>query len=465
MNREKTYDGSLRLVMAGMEACWLYTALLLVQEKTGSDALLPVLVLLFYPLSWLLHRTLLRRSRSWFKRAAASATGWLIVSFMLGWCIFSSTLNPFDRSFLGPFAVGMLRFSPFPNQEQLFLVSGALLWWLGRRLASLSQSFSTLVSEFQFGMALLLILFSMDSQWGLNLPGLIFVCLAFFAFSFLGISLAHGEEGKGWLHSPHRRQWLTILLFTICAAFALGLFMSAMIKPELLKLLLSIPKFIWHVVSEILKIIMAFLAGLFPPSDYGTLSPPAGPAAIPAEPPAWVQIFRLPDWVRQAGQVVVVSLWLILILAALWSVSSQILNWLLHKLDHGEGAAYEPMSGAFREDLLHLIRMILRLFSRLFAFFRRKGKRSPSVSAEAASVRRIYRQLLDRAASAGCPRHASQTPGEYLRTLIQWRPEAHGELSFITEEYVLARYGPPFPAKDGLERMVDAWDKLKRLIR
>jgi hypothetical protein len=56
MNREKTYGGSLRLVMAGMEACWLYTALLLVREKTGSDALLPLLVLLFYPLSWLLHR-------------------------------------------------------------------------------------------------------------------------------------------------------------------------------------------------------------------------------------------------------------------------------------------------------------------------------------------------------------------------------------------------------------------------
>jgi hypothetical protein len=109
--------------------------------------------------------------------------------------------------------------------------------------------------------------------------------------------------------------------------------------------------------------------------------------------------------------------------------------------------------------------MILNLFSRLFSYFRWKGNKSPSPSPEAASVRRIYRQLLERAASAGFPRHASQTPGEYLRTLIQWRPEAHGELSFITRQYVLARYGPPFPARDGLERMVDAWDRLKGLIR
>jgi hypothetical protein len=464
MNRERTY-GSLRLVTAGMEACWLYTALLLIQRKTGSDALLPALVLLFHPLSWLLHRILLRRPRPWLKKTCISAAGWLIASFLLGWCIFSSSLNTFDTSFVGRFAAGVARLSSFPNQEQLFLGSGVLLWWLGIRLAGLPQSFSTLVSEFQFGMALLLILFFMESQWGLNLPGLIFVCLAFFAFSFVGISLAHGDEGKGWLHGPHRRQWLTVLLLAICAAFALGLLMSAIIKPDLLKLLLSIPKFIWHVVSEILRMIITFLVGLFPKSDYVIVSPPAGPAALPPEPPTWVQLFRLPEWVRQVGQGVVVSLWLVLILAALWSVSSQVLHWLLHKLDHNEGATYEPISGAFREDLMHLLRMILNLLSRLFAHFRPKAHGKISGSTEAASVRRIYRQLLDRAASAGCPRHISQTPGEYLRTLVQWRPEAQGELSFITEEYVLARYGPPFPAKGILERMVDTWDRLKGLIR
>ena len=456
---------SLRMVIAAMEACWLYTALLLMQRKTGSEALLPALILLFYPLSWFFHGALLRRPRPRYIRAAASTAGWLIASFLLGWCIFSSTLNPPDRSFLDQFAAGMLRLSPFPNQEQLFLVSGALLWWLGRRLAGLSQNFSTMVSEFQFGMAVLLILFFMDSQWGLNLPGLPVVCLAFFTFSFPGISLAHGGEGKGWLQGVHRRPWLTILFITTGAVFALGLFLSALIKPDLLKLLLSIPKFIWQVVSEILKALIAFLAGLFPQPDYSTLSPPAGPAAVPSEPPSWVQIFRLPEWVRQVGEVLVVSLWLILILAALWSVSSQILGWLFHKLDEAEGASYEPMSGAFREDLLRLLRMIRRQFARLFTYFQGKGQAAPSPSPDAASIRRIYRRLLDRAASAGCPRHASQTPGEYLRTLTQWRPEGQGELSLITEEYVLARYGPPSPAKDRLARMVAAWARLKGLVR
>ena len=201
-----------------------------------------------------------------------------------------------------------------------------------------------------------------------------------------------------------------------------------------------------------------------PKLDYSALSPPAGPAAVPSELPSWVKIFRLPAWVRQVGEVLVVSLWLILILAALWSVSSQILRWLFHKMDDAEGASYEPMSGAFREDLLRLLRMIRRRVARLFAYFQRKGRAAPSPSPEAASIRRIYRQLLDRAASAGCPRHVSQTPGEYLRTLIQWRPQERGELFIITEEYVLARYGPPFPAKGRLARMVEAWSRLKRVL-
>jgi hypothetical protein len=463
VNRERTH-ASLRFVIAGMEACWLYTALLLIQRKTGGDVLSPALILLFYPLSWLLHRTLIRPPRPWLQSALMGLAGWLTLSMLLGWSIFSETPSPLGRSFPAQFAAGMVSISTFPNQEQLFLVSGALLWWLGRRLAGLSQNFSTLISEFQFGIALLLLLFFMDSQWGLDLPGLILVCLAFFAFSFVGISLAHGGEGKGWLDSSHRRQWLTILFITICAAFALGLFLSATVKPDLLNLLLSVPKFIWHVAAEIIKMILNFLAGLFPQPNYVAMSPPPGPAAVPAEPPLWVQIFRLPDWVRQVGQVVVASLWLILILAALWSASSQILHWILHRRDHHEGASYEPLSGAFREDLLNLLRIILSPFLRLFIWLRRKGKEKPSLSPEAASVRRIYRQLLDRADSAGCPRQAAQTPGEYLSTLIQWRPEARRELSLITEAYVLARYGPSSPLKDRLEGMMEAWGRLRRLL-
>jgi hypothetical protein len=320
-----------------------------------------------------------------------------------------------------------------------------------------------LVSEFQFGTAMLLILFFVASQWKLNVPGLVLVCLTFFAFSFLGISLAHAREGKGWLHGANRNQWLSILFFAICLAFALGLFLSAIIRPEILKILLNILKLLWHALSELMHMIITFLVSLLPKSDPAWMPPPAGPPVVPGEPPAWVKLLRLPEWVRPVGQIVVSSLWLILILAALWSLSSQIIHWLRHKLDHDQGASYEPISGAFKEDLLHLLRMILNRVSRLLRFFRRNRVRHDSTSREAESVRQIYRHLLGWAASAGCPRGTAQTPGEYLVALTQWFPEGRPELSLITEQYVVVRYSPFLPTKEVLENTVKTWDRLKSM--
>lgn len=460
MEQERRHS-FLTLIMAGMEACWLYTALILGIAKTGNDGLLPALILSFYPVSWSVDRVLRRLPWPWIGKTGASVVGWITYTLVIGKWLFSSSLNPLDVSWLPVLASDLIHLPSFPNQGQLFLVSGGLIWWLGRRLARLQPDFSSLISEFQFGTAVLLILFFMASQWEMNLPGLVLVCLAFFAFSFVGISLAHAREGKSWLHGAHRNQWLSILLFAIGLAFALGLFMSAVIRPELLKILLNILKLLWHALSELMRMIIAFLASLFPKSDPALMPPPAGPPVVPGEPPAWTKLLRLPEWVRRVGQIVVSALWLILILAALWSVSSQIIRWLLHKLDHDEGASYEPISGAFREDLMHLLRMILSRVAWIVRLFRWNRAGQDSLSREAQSVRQIYRHLLDWAASAGCPRHAAQTPGEYLLTLTRWCPEGRLELSLITEQYVHVRYSPFLPTKEVLENMVKTWDRLK----
>jgi len=458
MERESRH-GPLILLMGGMEVCWLYTALLLAAAKTGGGAFSPALILSLYPVSWGYERLLRSRPWPWLARAGASVAGWLLGTLTLAQWLFWPAPDLLYVSWPAAFASSLIDLVSFPNPEQLFLVSGALIWWLGRRLAALRPHYATVITEFQFGLAMLLILFFMASQWRLNLPGLVLVCLAFFAFSFGGIALAHGAEGKGWLYSAHRSQWLSILLFAVCLVFAFGLLTSAIIKPELLKILLSIPKLLWHFVTELMRLIFAFLASLLPKSDPVLMPPPGGPPAVPSDPPAWVELLRLPPWVRRVGQIVVSGLWLILLLAALWSVSSQIVHWLRLKLEHDEGASYEPLSGAFKEDLSALLRLILDRLSRLLRFFRRD--RPDPVSREAESARHIYRQLLQLGASAGCPRHAAQTPGEYLLVLNERFPAGRPEFSRITEHYVAARYSPFPPTRGALERMVKTWDRLK----
>ncbi len=459
------YHRLLSFILAGMEVCWLYTALVLMREKSGDASLSPVALLMFYGASWGFHRVEKGRTRSWIQKSGAILGGWFVCAFLLGKVLFSTNPYSFDFSWILEAGSGLANLDSFPNRNHLFFISGILLWWAGRRLTRRPPGFSGLVSEFQFGLTALLILFFMDSQWGMNLPGLVPVCLAFFAFSFVGIALAHGSEGTGWLYGAHRAQWLSILMIAISAAFALGLLLSVVIKPELLKLFLSILKFIWEVVSEWISRIIAFLVSLLPRPEPVAIPPFQVPQPIPHQPPSWVKIFRIPPWVRTVAQFVVSGIWVGLILAALWSLSSQILHWLRQKLDHGEGVSYEPMSGAFREDILRLLQLILRRIARVFTFFRGKKKEEGPASPEVKSVREIYRQFLDWAASAGCPRHVAQTPREYLRTLVEWFPAARWEFSFITHQYVYVRYSSSLPTEDGLDRLAEAWKRLRRMTK
>jgi hypothetical protein len=166
------------------------------------------------------------------------------------------------------------------------------------------------------------------------------------------------------------------------------------------------------------------------------------------------------------GSIVMIVIWMMLILAAIYSVSSQIIHWLRQRLEGMSEVEVEPMSGAFLDDLLHLFKALLLLAARFFRFvfrpFRRKGKMK-AVAPEISSIRTVYRRMLDWAASAGCPRNASQTPHEYLKVLVQWIPEAGQELVVITDQYALARYGDFPPSHDTLDQIKATWERLRQV--
>jgi hypothetical protein len=154
-------------------------------------------------------------------------------------------------------------------------------------------------------------------------------------------------------------------------------------------------------------------------------------------------------------------LWIGLILVALWQVSSQVYGWLRRKLAGMAGAEVEPLPGAFRADLVAFLKHILHRLLGLKALFGLAGK-SRLLLPEVASVRQIYRQLLSWGKSGGYPRHISQTPNDYLCTLIDLAPEARGDLYFITQHYVSARYGMSVPTADELHRLQQSWYRVKQ---
>jgi len=247
-----------------------------------------------------------------------------------------------------------------------------------------------------------------------------------------------------------------------------GMLIVAFVKPDVLNLILSLLAMVWNFFWDLIFRIVSFLANLFSSPEPATF--PAMPAmpTSPQESPSWVKLFRMPEWLRRVGSIVMVSIWIILILAAIWSVSSQIIRWLRQRLESMNEVEVEPMSGAFLDDLLHLFKALflltVRFFRVVFPRFRHKQK-AKGVSAEIASVRTIYRRMLEWAAALGCPRDAAQTPHEYLEVLSERLPEARQEAGVITNHYVLARYGDCHLGHDTLAQVKATWERLRQFKR
>lgn len=82
----------------------------------------------------------------------------------------------------------------------------------------------------------------------------------------------------------------------------------------------------------------------------------------------------------------------------------------------------------------------------------------------AASIRRVYRQMCESAASQGYARLSTETPYEYLVSLSQVWPDNPRETGLITEAYVKVRYGEIPETKDELDEILAAWKLLANAV-
>jgi hypothetical protein len=321
MNKARQRD-ILFLAIAGAEACWIYIALLLLDVKAAEGAL-PILALLsFYPLAFVLGKAILRLPWGKIRLFFLNWILWFVWFLALAKHYAAPFENPLEPAWLHSFVTGILQVSSISSQ-QLILVCSILLWWLGGRLLRLRLNFSTSLTEFQFGVAILLILFFFESMWNLDLPGLVPTTMAFFVFSFAGTAITHAREGAGWLSGPFRSRWMSLLIFTILFILIGGILIGALVKPDLLRFILSVLTTIWNFIWDLIFRVVSFLANLFSSDEPMNLpAMPSSPQA-PAEPPVWTKLFQIPEWVRRVGSFVMFGIWIIL--AAIWSVSSQII--------------------------------------------------------------------------------------------------------------------------------------------
>ena len=446
---------TLYVTAMGMEGCWLYALMVMLNKQVAEGRLSIIGLLLLYPVAFGFNM-LLQRLR-WPKICLRSISwlAWVVGMLLIVKAQLFSGLALSDMAWLlaVPRAITEVIYTFKP--ELLILLSTAFLWWLGKRLACLRVNFTALVSEFQFGLAILVITFLVTALLEINLATSVPTVLLFFLFALLGISLAHALEGTSWLSGLYQGHWSGLLLVSISLILILGLIVGSVITPDLLQLFWAAVKWVWGLIMKAL----VFLASLFPDSEPAEL-PPAMPMPE-IEPDGGFKLWTMPEAVRSGLRIGLYVLWSGLVLVALWRVSSQIFSWLRRKLAGMGGAEYETLPGAFRADVLGFLKRILSYLLRLRLPFLARGKLR-SVLPEVASVRQLYRQLLRWAAAGGYPRQISQTPHEYLYTLVDLLPEAREDLVFITQQYVTARYSALVVVEDELHQLRQSWHRVKQ---
>ena len=448
--------GALQVAAIGIEGCWLYALMALLNKQVADERLSILGILLLYPLSFGLNGLL--RGLRWptVCLRGISWLAWLVGMLLIVKIQLFGGLAWSDTAWLlaVPRAIAEVIYTFKP--ELLILISTGVIWWLGRRLAHLKVNFAALVSEFQFGLFILVIAFFTASQLEVDIAYSVYLIVAFFFFALLGISVAHALESTSWLSGLYQGHWSGLLLASIGLVLVLGFLISLMVTPELLQLFLAALKWIWGLIMSVL----VFIASLFP--EPGPAEPPPVMPPMPGiEPSEGFKLWTMPESLRNGLRIG----WNILaggfILVALWRISSDIFGWLRRKLAGMAGAEYEPLPGAFRADFLGLLK---RIFSKLLGLrlpFRQRTGREVVIP-EVASVRRIYRQLIRWAAASGYPRHFSQTPHEYLYTLVGTFQGAREDLDLVTQQYVRARYGALLSTMDELDELSRAWHRIKQ---
>ncbi len=335
----------------------------------------------------------------------------------------------------------------------LILLCSALLWWAGRRLARTQSSFAMATTEFQFGLSSILIILFIAFMLSIKFVHAIPIILAFSSFALLSVSLAHSQEGKGWLTGLYQGHWTGLLLVSISFILILGLLVGSVITPDLLQLIVDALKWVGN---QIMRAIY-FLVSLLPQIEAEPLpeQQPMPPTSSGSEGFNFSELFSetVRSGIRLAWTIMMVGF----LLVFLWRVSSQIFSWLRRRLATG-GAEIEPIPGAFRADILGFLKRILLKLLGIKLPARRQRQTEP---AEIASIRHLYRRLLQWTAARGHPRLAFQTPDEYLYLLEELLPATREELQLITRRYAGARYGLSSPSDEELNQLKHGWQKIK----
>jgi hypothetical protein len=348
-------------------------------------------------------------------------------------------------------------------QDAVLVVIVLLFWWRGLALAGRPISVETVGYYFRFGVLLMAITVTLAARlvsWS-SIP---FV-LGYFFLGLVAVALARAEEVGRWrtgLPFPFSAGWLLSIATAAGATILIAIGLISLFTGENLVQVLSRLGPIWELVSYFIAGVLTLVVMLLTPLimavanwlvqaarnaglEMPDLSLQPG-VEVEAGEGSNLPMIDLSHYEPILRGLLVAFAILVVALAfgRLWRARSQL-----------GVVRTEPVGGrrALGTGLADRARKGLRSLVGQIGFLNRWYT--------AASIRRIYAQMVATASRRGYPRADSETPFEYLTTLTGAWPDLSAQFGAITHAYVRVHYGELPETEEELEAIRAAWRRIQ----
>jgi hypothetical protein len=306
-------------------------------------------------------------------------------------------------------------------------------------------------------MAVSVALVSFMLDW--NPAPLVFI---YFFVGLVAVALARAEEASGWrmaIPFPFSLGWLLSIMAAAGLVITLALGLIAIFTGEDIVQTLALLGPVWRILSLALIFVLTLVFRLlYPVIAFLIARAYEAMEGLGLEAP---QLFSAEDLLDLEQQVertspfapynkillVLAVAGAILLVALMFGRMARARRQLGHvDSDSVLGENGRPGLGARLQEGLEALAGRLILFNRWRA---------------AASIRRIYAQMVAAAARRGYPRLPSETPYEHIANLVESWPEMDVPIRLITEAYVKTHYGEVPETAAEFEAIRRAWEQLQ----
>lgn len=459
--RERLKRQLLPTMQLGMQACWLYAWLSLIEMRLLGRISIAPAAILFAVLGAFARAGVERLPLKRVARVACYWVLWFAIATFVGKYLLYPAMawGQSDWVFALPRSLLRLIFETQPA-ELLLLCGSACAWYLGGRAVSSPATYETLLGQFQFGLLLLFGAFLLAHGLGVASGHPVLLSLAFFALSLTGIAITRSRNGSEPASVPSGRHFTGSLLTLVVVVSVLGLLAGIAITPDLVGTFIDAGRAILHSLGSAL----AFLFSLFPAPDV--------PSGAEMEPPATgedaslLEFYRTLPWpalLRRALFIVWVVVVMGMFLFALWRLCSSLLEWLKRR-SNVSGIEIESLDTGLLADLLALLLWLDRRVRQAANHVARFARQKMGATGEPTWTS-VYAGLVHWAARKVLPREPSQSAHEYQATLSELLPAATADLAFVTDTYARARYGGHEPDGSTVQEMHSAVHRIRRAPR